>query len=303
MFTSFLKSIFTLSKELTLVDKLISNRRLFDKYVYTPLEDALHELEKRSHDPKLDLYLKSALPHGIPEIMRGKLSIALVRNIATPNYEIQRFIMLSDLITSTWNTNKKTDSPNLQPLLLEYLGDKFADKNDWKHSLGKISLHKGRDKNNDDIFEFRRIIDFYKSNGQPFSKINTLWGQPLVDFHHELFLDIYPSMKDYVFDLTEWFNKNGKEAKSYYKNFLSLFLRDGIIFENFMLEGTEHDLTRDVILPAIMEIESESGYKPLILALEPTKLEHERFWLSHPHASTKDKIKTKSETSLTPTKI
>ena len=61
-----------------------------------------------------------------------------------------------------------------------------------------------------------------------------------------------------------------------------MFLQDGVLFENFLMDGKEQKFTEEVILPAILEIEAECGYKPLIVALEPTGIEGDHFWLSHP---------------------
>ncbi len=277
------------------IDALVSNRSEFDAFVYTSIDDALEELRRRKDDPRLTGYLQKNLPFGLPESMHNTLSVVLFRHIATPNYEIQRFIMLSSLIVSTHSKHEK--DRGLRTLILEYLGDKFTNRNEWKYSLGRLFLNKGKDKNGSEIFESRRIIDFNASNNQPISSIQTSWGQPLVDFHHEAFEAMFPSMRGGVADLTEWLHQHGEGPRKFYKHFLSMFLRDGILLENFMLNGTELTFTKDVILPVIMEIYEETGLKPLIVALEPTTVEHERFWLSHPHTEMKRLIDGKESGS------
>ena len=71
------------------------------------------------------------------------------------------------------------------------------------------------------------------------------------------------------------------------KPFLTLFLRDAILFENFLLDTSESQFTHNVVLPTIKTIATEIGIKPLIVALEPTEVEGDEFWLSYPH---KDRV-------------
>ncbi|MEI8337868.1 MAG: hypothetical protein WCF92_01825 [bacterium] len=253
------------------IDKLVANREEFDKFVYMSFDDATKEIERRQNDKLIEKYLEKTLPHGIPIEMRGKKSVVLFRHIATLNYEILRFISLTSV----------TDK--FQQLIIEYSADKFTNRNEGKFFLGKMSFVKGTNKKNEAMFESQNIINFNTSNFKPISSIKTLWGQSLVDFHHELFFKFFPELKGHVFDLSEWIHENGDEAKKYYKYFLSLFLKHGMLFENFLLENNELAFTKDIILPAIMEIEKETGMRPIIVALEPTDIEDSKFWLSHPY--------------------
>jgi hypothetical protein len=207
----------------------------------------------------------------VPEIMRGRKSMVLFRHIATPNYEIRRFLIAADALEV------------LHPIIFEYTADKFNNRNDWKYSLGRISLHRGTNKKGEQMFECKNVIDFNLSNNKPIRSINTHWNQSLVDFHHEIFTKGYPHLKNNIFDLSDWLHKFGCSAKDYYKSFLTLFLKDGILFENFLLEGKELAFTKEIILPALIEIEKETGFKPLIVALEPTEIEGDQFWLAHPY--------------------
>ena len=70
-------------------------------------------------------------------------------------------------------------------------------------------------------------------------------------------------------------------------SFLGLFLQNAILFENFILDYKELEFTKEVFLPAFIEIYKRFGIKPLIVALEPTNLEWEIFWMCHPFESKK----------------
>lgn len=253
------------------IEELLFDRQKFNSFVYRSIHEATEELERRQDNPLIDQYLSGLLPDGVPDALKNKKSVVLFRHIATSNYEICRFLLLTDSLEK------------LQPLILEYTEDKFTNRNESKYFLGRISLANGVNKRAEDLFEHHNIINFNDSNSRPISLVNTLWGQSLVDFHHELFFEDFPNHRGNVFDLSKWLHEQGGNAKGYYKAFLSLFLKHGILLENFLVGGKELSFTKDVILPAILEIETETGLRPLIVALEPTEIEDSKFWLSHPY--------------------
>lgn len=254
-------------------ENLTADKKAFDAYVYTPLREAMEELERRQADPALTAYVEQALPHGLPEAVRNKKSFVLFRHIATPNYEISRYMTLADVF------------PDFNTVILEYHDDAFLDRNENKYFLGKLRFQKGLNKDGNPIFENSMLINFNESNNKPISSIFTKWGQKLVDFHHELFAHRFPMFAGSHHDISGWLHLHGTTAKEYYKPFLTFFLRNGILFENLLVDEKEKNFVQNVILPAFYEIEQESGHKPLIVPLAPTKIEASHFWHSHPYAS------------------
>jgi hypothetical protein len=248
----------------------LSDREEFNSFVYLQLGEALDELNKRHNDKKLEAYVKKMLPGGIPEIMLGKKNIAIFRNLATPNFEIHRFAQVADAL------------PEFNPIIFEYLDDKYVRVNEAKRLLGEPRFYKGMNANMQPTFEKMEIVGFNESNGHKISSLITHWGEKLVDAHHRSLIHRFPNLKNSLFDLSDWLQKIAPNAKQYYKSFFLLFLRDGILLENYLPGGKELAFTRDVILPALREIKKESGYKPLIVALEPTDIEGDMFWLAHP---------------------
>lgn len=255
------------------IGALAEDRASFERYVYTPLAEAVMEIERRHGDREISSYVEQAVTAGVPEPLKGKKSIVLFRHIATPNYEIRRFLMYAQKL------------PDFQPIILEYTADKFTNRNEWKYSLGKLRFRKGTASNGSQIFENENIIDFNASNFKPISSVVTKWGESLVDFHHDFFASELPEFAACHYDLSDWLHVAGPSAKEYYPPFFSLFLRDGILFENFLLEGMEKSFTQEIILPSLQQIFRECGHKPLIVALEPTDIEQDKVWLSYPGAS------------------
>jgi hypothetical protein len=252
-------------------DELMMDKEAFENYLYTHWEDAVEELRKRKDDAKLQAYVDSLLPNGVPPAMEAGDCMGLFRHFATSNYEVRRFLIVADSLA------------HLKPLLLGYSADKFNDRNEWKHMAGKLCFFKGCNKKREWLFESENIINFNTSHNLPLTEVPTLWGESLVEFHRRLFLKNYPQHEDAIQDLSIWLRSFGPTAKDYYKPFFALFLRHGILFENFLpTSAKESGFTRDVILPAFRELERESGYRPLIVTLDPSSLEGHKFWLSHP---------------------
>ncbi|HVU06202.1 MAG TPA: hypothetical protein VHE10_00160 [Candidatus Paceibacterota bacterium] len=269
----------------SLIERLTSDRQAFNDFIYTSLEDAAKELAARHEDSGIARYVADTLPAGVPEPLAKAPKAVLFRQLATPNYEFRRFISIADAIG------------DFEPLLWEYHQDKFTSNNECKKSWGKMSFYLGKGKKGGSKIARFNVIDFNSYNGKKIDEVKTLWGQSLIDFHHELIEKTYSGflfLKPTLFDASEWFSRSGGNAKDYYRNFLTLFLKNAILFENFMLDEKEIGFTKEVFLPAFIEILRSSGRKPLIVALEPTDIEGEEFWMCHPSTSI-EYVKGKSD--------
>ncbi len=254
------------------IEELLSDRKKFDEFIYTPLEEALSEIKNRKDDKNLIQYVNKILPNGVPLIMKDQKSAVLFRQVASPNYELRRFLSLVD------------GADGLTPLFFEYHNDKFTDNNDLKYYLGMMPFYNGKGKKGGEKINYLKIIDFQSSRGKPIKDVKTRWGQSLSAFHKGLFKEAFGSKitDTMFFDASEWFNGNGNKAKTYYKKFLTLFLKDGVLFENFMINEPERSFTKEVFLPAFIEIYKETKTKPLIVALAPTEIESNIFWFCLP---------------------
>jgi hypothetical protein len=252
------------------ISELLSDKSKFDAYVYTPLSEALSELIKRDKDETIVEHLLQIPNFNIPEHETQKKRLVLFRNLATPNYEMHRFAACADVLS------------NLEPYVFEYTKDKFADINELKHMLAKMPFHKGMDKNVSPIVQHFSVIDMTRANGKKIADLETLWGQSFVEFHHDFFYERFPHMKDNHVDISDWLHDAGPNANEYYEKFMSLFLKDGILLETFLFNKNELKFNEQVILPAIINLERKLGKKPLIVALEPTLHEGEKFWNCYP---------------------
>jgi len=251
------------------IDRLVSDKETFDKFVYTPLEEAVIEIKRRREDKALSKYVEKSIAGEIPDPLKKGEHIVLHRQLVTPNYEVLRFMIIADAL-------------DLEPIFFEYPQDKFVTENEWKYALTHMRFFSGVGKKGGEKTQSVNVIDFNASNGKKIEKIKTLWGQSLVDFHHELFLQRFPNFKCKFIDGSQWYSKNGGIAKKYYKPFLSLFLKNSLLFDNFLTNHKEILFTKEILLPAFIDIMNETGLKPLIIALEPTEIESEEFWVRYP---------------------
>ncbi len=253
------------------IHDILENRELFEKFVYTPLDEAIEELKLRRNDSALSKKISEIIKGKIPKpVVNGPVSV-LFRQVATPNYETRRFVSIV----------KKIEGMGI--VFWEYYQDKFTSNNEWKHSLGKLKFYNGMGKKHGMKVDRVSIIDFNSFVGKKISEVKTLWNQSIVSFHHDFFKKTYGNIGGGKFyDASSWFAFQGSSAENYYTPFLSLFIKDGILFENFMLDTKELSFTRDIFLPAFFEVIRLTGKKPLIVALEQPDTETNEFWLCHP---------------------
>jgi hypothetical protein len=250
-------------------NSIMSDHNLFNNFVYTPLSEALRLLEERQKDPVLLAKIEELLNGDIPELLRNKKSGVQFRQIATPNYDACHFVSISR-------------DNDLIPVFFEYLDDKFTSNNEYKHSLGQLRVQSCVNKNDNYAIEKITIIDFNKFNGKKLKEVNTLWGESLIDFHRKLFNISNYSMNDINFyDASLWFKNNGGKAVDYYANFFLLFMTNGILFENFLLNDEDSEFTREVVLPALEKVINLTGVKPLIVPIGPIDMETDNHWISY----------------------
>ncbi len=260
------------------LDKIMSDRNLFNEFVYTPLSEALKILEERRKDKDLVKKIEELLKGDIPEILNSNKCAILGRHIATPNFENRMFVKISK-------------EYNLRPVFFEYLKDKFVSKNDFKLSLGQLRINDGYNRNGDRTIHKVSIIDFHENDGKAISEINTLWGTSLVQFHRDLNTVYKLDLTEVAFyDLSDWIMRHGGKATNFYKDLLLLFVCHGILFENFLVENDPSSFSKKIVIPAIENIKKITGCEPLIVPIPPMDIEEDDQWFSH-ESIIKDLIK------------
>lgn len=241
--------------------------------MFTPQAEALFELKRRRRDVSLRAKVREALDPSAEAVIQ-KLDVPramLFRQVASPTHELLRFLRIA----------KHT---HLTPLFFEYYGDKFVSaENPYKRALGKMPIYQHTGIDGRDIVRYENVIDFNSSTGKPLDTIMCTNGLSLIDFHHGLIekmtrLDV----KSHSVDATTWFQGIGGHAGGYYEQFLSLFIRDAILFEQFEPTKAEQQFTHEIFIPAFKKVTSLYGLRPLIVRLVPQNKEGLSFWDSYP---------------------
>jgi hypothetical protein len=243
--------------------------------IYTPLSVAKEEIWHRWNDEALRKKVEYFLGGDIPEPFKKEPRAVLFRQVMTPDFECERFLDLSMEI-------------NLNPLGWEYLEDKFSTRNHDKVGLCKMAFFGGKNKKGENLINYKKIINLTESDNEKFNKIKTLQGENFVDFHHRIFLQY--GLKLEFFDASEWFKKNGNSAEKYYKQFMTFFIRNGILFENFVTDESERKFAENIVYPAINEVEKIFKIKPLIVPLAPINEASDNYWWCYAD-SIKNKVK------------
>lgn len=252
------------------IPRLLQNRKAFDETLYTPLEEAWEELVKRRQDKDLESKVNEMLSSDIPLPLQREPKAVIFRHVLTPNYEARRFVSLLD------------GFGKIAPLFWEYHSDKYTPNNELKRTIGRLFFYHGKGKKGGMKLDSLNVLDFNTANGRTISSLETLWGQNFVQFHHEFFSNCFLPLSECAFDASLWLKSHGGSSGNYYKSFLTLFIRHGILFENMMLSDDEIEFARNVFLPAFIDVFNELGIKPLIVALEPTDIEGDHFWMCYP---------------------
>ncbi len=232
--------------------------------VYTPLEDALRELERRRADRSIMQRMDSFFSKlGVPFIDLAP-AFVFCRDIITPNHEYER---VRELATSL-------------PLALFEFDAKFVAANNDSYHLCRLRF----DSNSGNGSECLRIVDFNAYEGKYFSEIQTVNGILLHSFHHKMLDYMFPNTSNSIRDITTWFLVTRELSPHYYFHFLALFLTHGILLENYVVEqASEADFFFQRMLPSFLMCEQEFGLRPLIVPPLPLELEESNHWVTYTH--------------------
>ena len=190
------------------------------------------------------------------------------RQVATPTHEVRRFLSIAE-------------AHGLEPLFFEYHADRFVTRNLCKFSLARMRFTDDPDHKGIDCV--LTTIDIQAAQGRPLGALSTLWGEPLVTFHHKLLRESCPGLDDGAFyDGSGWFRSYGGTPIHYYRHFLSLFISQAVLFETYLMDREEARFTTDIVFPAFKYVRDTFGRKPLVVRLDPQGMEGHPFWLSYP---------------------
>lgn len=235
--------------------------------------EAIEELKRRQNDPALRKKIEEYLSGDIPNYFNDGPILCLSRHIVTPNFETLRFIHLMRQFEMKVVVTQ--DSKGI-----------FVPMNHIKKALCKLPISQRLTQKGNTLHEHYKnltIVDFNAADGKPFSYIETIWGEKLIDFHKRLFSELGIETIE-IPDDAEWIDRHHRDnLLEHYKHLLSLFVVHGVFFENYdMKDPHERYFVQKILRPAFEFVEKHFGYRPLIVQAFPTTFESNRFWISYP---------------------
>ncbi|MFA5986081.1 MAG: hypothetical protein WC819_01880 [Parcubacteria group bacterium] len=236
-----------------------------DYSIYTSLEDAKMEIHKRWNDVVLRAKVEEFLGDDITFLFKNGPRAITNQYVITPGHDTERFLQLAKEI-------------KLEPLCLEFTKDKFVAKSIPKYLLGKLYFCDEFGLESFANVPYTKIINYNTEEGKRLCDVKTVWGQSLLDFHHDLTDMVMPDLVGNVYDFSDWFYRTRNLTEYYYLYFLSLFLCHGILFENYVVEGDEGNFVREILLPSFTKVEEIFGVKPLICQLTPSEVLDDLYW-------------------------
>lgn len=242
--------------------------------IVTPLAEAVATLTKRREDAQLCARVEDYLSGDIPDYFRGPPVLYLCRHVASPNLETLRFLTIGQ-------------RPGFKTVIGQDPKDIFAPRNALKRALGKLSICTRLSRQSDrPIEQFRRlrIIDFNAAGGKPLHSLQTLWGEPLVEFHNALF-DQFVGDSVQIEDDSLWIDRYHRgDLLAEYKKVLALLIVHGVMFEDYSIDGGAEEtwFVNNILRPAFIHVETVLGVRPLITPLVPCGVASFDVWTGYP---------------------
>lgn len=220
-----------------------------EKNIYLSLDEARSVLKQRFGDVSLKQKIMNTLgDKRIPYFGETPLAVSF-RQLVSADNGLAFFCHCSRYISA-------------QPIVMEYLDDKFVSFNEEKKGLGRLRITlPNSEKATVDI------MNFHEQENKTLKELVTFSGISLVDFHHELVQ--LEGVEVDIYDTSTWFKNIGRASDYYYYKFLH-YVAHGVLFEFFDEEGThEGKFTHSVIYPAIRRVQEEFGVTPMIVRSYP----------------------------------
>ncbi|MCX6761296.1 MAG: hypothetical protein NTY33_00405 [Candidatus Moranbacteria bacterium] len=235
--------------------------------MYTSLSVAKDEIQKRWGDEDLKKKVGDFLGGDMPKIFSDRPKAIIFRNIATPNLELRVAREYAQMM-------------GLELVVVEYTADRFCTRNRDKLHLGKMVFIDTKNKLKPSTK--KNIIAIKEDDNMCLNKIQTLWGENLVAFHHRIFQE--NGFGDVATFDASVYKLAGLSPYEIYLKILSFCSRSTVLLENFLIKTDkgERKFTEQVIFPAFAEIEKKFGFRPMIVPLLSTDEDEDILWQYYP---------------------
>lgn len=200
----------------------------------------------------------------------GRPRAILFRQVATPNYELRRFLRVCR-------------RQRFEPVILRYHADKMSCHNQFKRSLVHPMFVKGIGKGGKPYFVKRHLLRIDTVDNFPMREI-TLAGKSLPDFHDCLLKDALTGFDVRTIEGSDWFGKYSRGARDYYVEIFSQLNGGMVLFEDYSSDKLEAEFFEGVVRPAYNAACAITGERPAIIPLCPNRRMVSPLWYAYPES-------------------
>lgn len=227
---------------------------------YYSLNAAKEHLVSRQADQALQREVMKVIGKPPLETFGEKQFVAISQHVATAKWQDVRF-------------TEAALEAGLVPIWMEYTHDSFCSANGDKNALWSLFVYSGNGKRGGPKLQKYKVIeDPVPCEKKRICDITTISGESLVELHHRIRKAVFtPEIAQSVVDMSNWLTIHGGRAELYYKAYLSLFVLNGVLCEDFDEFPGQRDsyvqFRERVFLPSWEWVLRTFGYTPLITRL------------------------------------
>ncbi|MBP1805228.1 hypothetical protein [Rubellimicrobium aerolatum] len=199
----------------------------------------------------------------------------LARQVATPNYEMLRFVRLAR-------------RNGFHPLVIEHRADRFTVHNPTKRALATLPIVLGRSRNGQPILRRQKILDPAACEGRRLEEIETATGEGLIAYHHRKLLQVLGPEAPRVIDMGQVVATQAAGPAAYYREFFKMLTGGLVLLEDFVADSQTAAFFESTVLPAYRQAVEETGRRPQIARLVPGRRTSSPLWIAYPPATADD---------------
>jgi hypothetical protein len=198
----------------------------------------------------------------------GRPRAILFRQIATPNYELRRFLRLC----------ARSD---YAPVILQYHADRMSCHNTFKRSLVAPMFLEGISRNGQPFFRRHHLINVETIERLRLSEV-VVAGRSLPDVHTNLLRIALPNDTFQLVEGSSLLSSYPAGARDYYVDLFAALGSDLLLLEDFMTDDEEAGFFDRVVRPAFDTACSILGKRPLVRRLCDNRRMPSPLWYAYP---------------------
>lgn len=198
----------------------------------------------------------------------GRPRAILFRQIATPNYELRRFLRLCA-------------RSGHDPVILQYHSDRMSCHNPFKRSLVAPMFLEGISRNGQPFFRRQHLVNVETVEQLRLCDV-TVAGRALPELHAALLRLALPDHSFQTVDGSRILGGYPRGAKDYYVDLFAALTGDLMLYEDFVTDTTEAAFFQQIVRPAFEAACTILGQRPMVRRLCDNRRMASPLWYAYP---------------------